>query len=764
MKKLFIFLLALLPMTLMAQDNPVVKSLFEEPETRYLKMKQKEHLKALDNKFKKALKNGKQADGCYHVEKLCRGGDKLYKEQGVNFFGVPYREALEYAEHYNYKIIDFEPETWEGTYHARGNKDVFVRNLRFVLREELAQFEADVRAKKEAEEKQAEQESNARKEMLADMASNSAALKAYPVSDWKEGYAGETDAKGKPQGKGVLCWTYSDGRKARFEGYFDKGEPGDGTHQGVFCIWKNDILRYVGISNYICKKEKNRGYRVSENGRTEYFESPSNYFYGTCSGGQLTGVKVDVFNMKMRELVNDAETTSGVQLDETAQKAVKKNKPVFLEVWKDYAEKGQGTMPFTLGNMYLTGTVVEKDSAMAAHYFVLAVENPDIRSKKYDELKSILCGKYESLRNNFSKKYIDAAYAADYMWWVYVQGTNLRKKSYGLDGTAWGPFEDSYRKGHPKAVKLITNWAAAGHSQPKRLIAEYDSLGDVLKKQYNEMESVVKSTKFSVPNMNLKALDLFESYKGNDPKNYGEYASMLKPFVFVTYVYNQDFEKREYGVKRYGALYISYGRGKQEIDSLKAAVRICKSQTNSEYGSYYKQCLPLIQQKLDRLPKLVQDRQEAFNEDAKEFDRKLDAFIEECERSARAKIWGKYASSSRSSSSSSSSSQKTKEDDIDVDVVDESKVDHSINPETVEIPESDVYDTETIKNLTGKDDTRYLICFKIGPAKWSTSYTYIADSKEYKCRNGLYYKNEEDAKAAAYVWERYWLIRKKGAK
>ena len=54
MKKLFIFLLALLPMTLMAQDNPVVKSLFEEPETRYLKMKQKEHLKALDNKFKKA--------------------------------------------------------------------------------------------------------------------------------------------------------------------------------------------------------------------------------------------------------------------------------------------------------------------------------------------------------------------------------------------------------------------------------------------------------------------------------------------------------------------------------------------------------------------------------------------------------------------------------------------------------------------------------------------------------------------------------------
>ena len=105
MKKLFIFLLALLPMTLMAQDNPVVKSLFEEPETRYLKMKQKEHLKALDNKFKKALKNGKQADGCYHVEKLCRGGDKLYKEEGVYFFGVPYREALEYAEHYNYKIM-----------------------------------------------------------------------------------------------------------------------------------------------------------------------------------------------------------------------------------------------------------------------------------------------------------------------------------------------------------------------------------------------------------------------------------------------------------------------------------------------------------------------------------------------------------------------------------------------------------------------------------------------------------------------------------
>ena len=667
MKKLFLLLLALLPMMLMAQDP--VKSLFEEPETKYLKMKQKDHLKTLDSKFKKALKNGKQADGCYHVEKLCKSGDRLYWEEGVNFSGITYREALEYAEHYNYKIVSFEQETWEGRYRPRGNQDIFVRNLTFVPKEDVAQLEADNRAKKEAAEKQAEQEANARKEMLADIASGSAALKAYPISEWKEGYVGETDAKGKPQGKGVLCWTYSDGRKARFEGYFDKGEPGDGVHQGVFCIWKNGLLHNVGISNYICKKEKTQAYRVSANGKTEFFEYPSNYFYGTCSGEKLTGVKVDVLNRSMRELVNDAETTSGVQLDETAQKALEKNLPVFREVWRAYADKGHGTMSFTLGNMYLTGNNVEKDSAMAAHYFVLAVENADIRSKKYDELKKILCGKYESSRNEFSKKYIDAAYAADYMWWIYVQGSNLRKKSFGLDGKEWGPFENSYRKGHPKAVKLITNWAAAGHSQPKRLIAEYDSLGDVLKKQYNEMETVVKSTKFYVPNMNLKALDLFESYKENDPKDYGEYATILKPFVFVTYVYNQDFEKREYGVKRLGALYISYGRGKEEIDSLKAAVRICKSLTNSEYGSYYKQCLPLIQQKLDRLPKLVQDRQNAFDEDAKEFDRRLDAFIEECERKARIKTWGKYASSSRSSSrsSSSSSSSFSSEPSIDFD-------------------------------------------------------------------------------------------------
>lgn len=758
-KKLFLLLLVMLPIFVNAQTP--LKSLFEEPDTKYLQMKQKSHLKTLDSKFKSALKKGKQEDGCYHVEHLCKSGYKIYMEKGVNFEGIPYTEAVEYAEHYNYQILDFEQETWEGYYRPRGNQPIFVRNLRFLPKDEVEALLASNRAKQEAQKQQEQQEASAKKEKLSNVISSTSAFRAYSINDWSEGYVGEKDAKGLPQGKGVLCWVYKDGSKARYEGYFDKGLPGDGQHQGTVCIWKNGVLNFIGSSKYTSKKDKNDGYRLFSNGETEYFEAPNYYYYGTSTQGQLNGVKVDIFDRRKCEMVsgnaNAASWTSPGSLDDITQNALKKNISMFTDVWDNYAESGQMMFAYNLAQMYLSGNVVEKDSAKAAHLIAMVVENDKTRTARYGKLKELLCGDEFYKRTDFANKYIDATYAADFMWWNHISGDGIRRAAFGLNGYLSGPFEKSYRKGHPKAVKKIKEWAEAGYSRPKSLMAEYDSLGGVVKSQFKEMETTVNSSKFYVPVMDKTVFNFIDFYGQNDPKGYMDYARYALAFIFVSYVYNQDFETRDYGVRHQGIVSIYYGSGRKEIDSLRYAIYLCESEKDPILRPYFQKCLPVLKKKLDRMPSLLEEKQERLDELSAEFARQWKEFIRRTPSSS--------SYSSRSSSSSRDSSSNDDDEDRDDDDRSTSSSDSgSIDPENVKIPEGVIYDTEEIKNITGENDVRKLVKFRESGENYYTSYTYIVDSDEYKCRQGLFYKNEDDAKAAAFVWERYGLVRKKGSK
>jgi hypothetical protein len=200
-------------------------------------------------------------------------------------------------------------------------------------------------------------------------------------------------------------------------------------------------------------------------------------------------------------------------------------------------------------------------------------------------------------------------------------------------------------------------------------------------------------------------------------------------------------------------------RDKQRIKEAQTIAKTMKS--NYGFG-------PFLRIAAQKLPKRFNDQQNYIaeqrghqKEKVKEIKQHNEVVAEHNRMVADAVsnlLGGKSSSSSRSSSSLSSFSDDDEEDKPT------SSSSSDIDPENVEIPDGEIYDQETVHNLTGSDDIRYLICFKdSGGNKFYTSYIYVTDAKIYKCRSVVFYKKEEDARAAAYVYERYEKVRKKGA-
>ena len=71
---------------------------------------------------------------------------------------------------------------------------------------------------------------------------------------WKDFYEGETDKKGRPQGQGVIGFGNFD-LFTRFEGFFEKGIPGDGKHPSEIWVYREGKLSRHEKSNHVGKED-----------------------------------------------------------------------------------------------------------------------------------------------------------------------------------------------------------------------------------------------------------------------------------------------------------------------------------------------------------------------------------------------------------------------------------------------------------------------------------------------------------------------------
>ena len=155
-------------------------------------------------------------------------------------------------------------------------------------------------------------------------------LMSYAQAPWNEFYEGEKDSKGRPEGKGVMGFGNQE-RYVRYEGYFHKGIPGDGKHEGHLWFYKNGVLQQHEIGYHIGKKHKEFKYFLTMgDGPAEYrytqynkwekgitkkgimdglFYNGQNYtlFKGTFKDENwevLTGIMIDFRNKKHQMFTN----------------------------------------------------------------------------------------------------------------------------------------------------------------------------------------------------------------------------------------------------------------------------------------------------------------------------------------------------------------------------------------------------------------------------------------------------------------------------
>ena len=122
-----------------------------------------------------------------------------------------------------------------------------------------------------------------------------AALAQMP--DWKEGYEGETDSKGKPEGKGTMVWWETNHKYLRrYEGYWVKGIPGDGIHPGTLTTYESGKFYGKTTSVFLpAKKNKEKIFDFTGwSGETDITFSDGSRFVGSVTNDKNGTVRTGV--------------------------------------------------------------------------------------------------------------------------------------------------------------------------------------------------------------------------------------------------------------------------------------------------------------------------------------------------------------------------------------------------------------------------------------------------------------------------------------
>ena len=401
------------------------------------------------------------------------------------------------------------------------------------------------------------------------------------------------------------------------------------------------------------------------------------------------------------------------------------------DLFKKAEEGGEVLAKFGLANYYYYGYIFPKDINKAISYYTEFLENCDNASHKIAYLKALLnngifynlkAGYSYYKRTDLANTNLEVMYAADLL--QYQLGNKACKES-----SEWGYFERSYIKGYPKAKNKIMELAEKGDISAIRVLNVEKADNKRIEELFANMEKSVKSKDYLLPDSN-GASDIKRYMRRYDkslwPSGMEEKLNQSLPFYQVMEWTNMDMSKKNYSVSFFGAL-SGADNYDYDIEQIDKVINICKEETRPEYSDYYRNCLTILNDKIDVLIRNQYKDENAYK-----------------------KLWGKILSKANSLPSSHSSNTKSGSDT-------ESKVDAD-----QDIDYTDKSDYNEIMMLE-RPHYLYALEKKVEVSDGTIVYIYKPTYVDENYWGGYTaYSTEKDAVAAAYFAKKHHIKREKG--
>lgn len=146
-------------------------------------------------------------------------------------------------------------------------------------------------------------------------------LLSYAQAPWNEFYEGEKDSKGRPEGKGVMGFG-NKGRYVRYKGYFHKGIPGDGKHEGMLWFYQDGKPSSHEVGIHKGKKHKEFKYLLDfADGPAEQRCYNENWRKGIMKKGVIDGLCFEgKDNTIFKGTIKDWNYITGILIDFNTRK------------------------------------------------------------------------------------------------------------------------------------------------------------------------------------------------------------------------------------------------------------------------------------------------------------------------------------------------------------------------------------------------------------------------------------------------------------